>query len=386
MDIRTKLVFTLVVVSLAGMFALGAVAYNEARQLLERNARRQLSALAETKQDDLEKVIHGWEERVQLIASRTQLRLSLAEYNTNLSTRQQERIRDILADALESVETIQRLTVYDISGRPVATTASEGVGAIPSLERGLPEGPDPLYEGVALDEHDSLSVSFLAPLVLQEARIGALHVVFGAQDLVDVTEDFTGLGETGETLVVLRGEGRVPRILHPVRKPGVSPGILMPQRSNNPANLAIQGIDSVFSEGVIDYRGEPVWAATRYLPQASLGLVVKFDTAEELKPIKELRSRLIRVGLSLSAFAILIGTLLGIRFARPIQELAEVADRIRKGDLDARAQPRSGDEIGLLARTFNEMAEELEDRITGADDDGGEPPGGESESLDRVKA
>ncbi len=386
MDIRTKLVFTLVVVSLLSMFALGTVAYNEARQLLERNALRQLNALAETKQGDLERVIQGWEDGVQLIASRTQLRQSLADYNTNLSTGQQARIRNILADALESVETIQRLTVYDIRGRPVATTASEGLGAIPNLERPLPEDPDPLYEGLTLDEYDRLRVAFLAPLMLQKAAIGALQVVFVAQDLVDVTEDYTGLGETGETLVVVRDGSGVPRIVHPVRQPGVSPGILIPDRPNNPANLAIQGIDSVFSEGVTDYRGEPVWAATRYLPQAGLGLVVKFDAAEELQPIKELRSRLVRVGLSLSAFAILIGTLLGIRFARPIQELAEVADRIRQGDLNARAQPRSADEIGLLARTFNEMAEELEDRITGADDGGGEPPAGGSESLDRVQA
>lgn len=386
MDIRTKLVITLVVVSLANMFALGAVAYNEARQLLERNTRRQLEALAETKQDDLEKVIKGWEDRVQLIASRTQLRLSLADYNTNLSTRQQDRIRNILGDALESVQTIHRLTVYDITRRPVATTASEDFQAPPNLEGALPEGPHPRYEGVKLDEHDSLRVTFLASLVLSDETIGALHVVFGAEDLLDVTRNFKGLGDTGETLVVLRDQAGVPRIVRSMRQSQVPSEILFAERPDTPANLAIEGVDSVFSKGVIDYRGEPVWAATRYLPEAKLGLVVKFDTAEELQPIKELRGRLIQVGLSLSAFAILLGTLLGLRFAKPIQELAEVADRIRKGDLEARARPRSEDEIGLLARAFNEMAEELKDRITGADDDGGESPGGGSESLDRVQA
>ncbi len=388
MDIRTKLVFTLVMVSLASMFALGAVAYNEARGLLEANTIRQLEALAETKEDDLEKVIQGWEDRVHLITSRTQLRMSLAEYSTSLGTVHQSRIQNILTDAVESVHTIQLLTVYDVTGRPVATTASEGASGLPDLERArLPEGTeDPLYEGVTLDERDSLSVGFVAPLSLKGERIGALHVVFGAEDLVDVTQNFTGLGQTGETLVVLRDQAGVPFIVHPVRHPDVEPGYLIPERPNNPANLAIQGIESVFSEGVIDYRGRPVWAATRYMPEGGLGLVVKFDTAEELQPIIELRSRLIRVGLSLSAFAILLGTLLGIRFAKPIQELADVADRIRKGDLDARAQPRSQDEIGLLARTFNEMAEELEDRITGVGEKSGGPAKGGPESPERTKA
>ncbi len=387
MDIRTKLVFTLVAVSLASMLALGAVAYNEARQLLEQNTRRQLEALAETKQDDLEKVIKSWEDRVQLIASRTQLRQSLAEYNKDLGTRHQERIHSILADALEAVRTIQRLTVYDVTGKLVSTALSEEGTAPPEADwTQLPEGTHLVYEGVTLDHQDSLRVSFLAPLMLREERIGALHVVFGADDLVDVTQNFEGLGETGETLVVLRDPDGVPRIVHPVRHPGVPPGLLIPERPNNPANMAIQGIDSVFTEGVIDYRDQPVWAATRYLPEAGLGLVVKFDTEEELQPIKELRGRLIQVGLSLSAFAILIGTLLGIRFARPIQELADVADRIRKGNLEARAEPRSEDEIGFLARAFNEMAEELEDRITGADEEGGGSASGRSESPGRAKA
>ncbi len=387
MDIRTKLVFTLVMVSLASMLALGAVAYNEARQLLELNTRRHLDALAETKLDDIEKVIQGWEDRVRLIGSRTQLRLILAEHHTGVGAGQRERIENILTDALEAVQTIQILTVYDMTGRPVATTASGGIAALPDLDRSrFLETTVPVYEGVTPDEHDSLRVSFLAPLLLEDETIGALHVVFGAQDLVDVTQSFKGLGDTGETLVVLRDEAGVPRILHPVRQPGVPPGILIPERPNNPANLAIQGIDSVFTEGVIDYRDVPVWAATRYLDRAHLGLVVKFDTAEELEPIRELRGRLIKLGLSLSAFAILVGTLLGIRFARPIQELADVADRIRKGDLEARAQPRSEDEIGFLARAFNEMAEELEDRIVGVDEEGGGPAGGRSESPGRAKA
>jgi PAS domain S-box-containing protein len=41
-----------------------------------------------------------------------------------------------------------------------------------------------------------------------------------------------------------------------------------------------------------------------------------------------------------------------------------VANRIRLGELDARAEVSREDEIGLLARTFNQMAEELEQRLS----------------------
>jgi nitrate/nitrite-specific signal transduction histidine kinase len=62
---------------------------------------------------------------------------------------------------------------------------------------------------------------------------------------------------------------------------------------------------------------------------------------------------------SLSAFAVVAGTLLGLYVARPIHDLADVARRIGAGELDVRARTGSEDEIGLLATTFNHMAQEL---------------------------
>jgi PAS domain S-box-containing protein len=70
------------------------------------------------------------------------------------------------------------------------------------------------------------------------------------------------------------------------------------------------------------------------------------------------------VGVSLAAFAILLGVFMGFRFAKPINELGAVACEIRDGNLTARADADREDEIGLLAETFNSMGEELERRMT----------------------
>jgi PAS domain S-box-containing protein len=68
--------------------------------------------------------------------------------------------------------------------------------------------------------------------------------------------------------------------------------------------------------------------------------------------------------LSLGALAILVGTILGFRFSKPIKDLAEVADRIRGGALSARAVEAGEDEVGLLSRTFNDMADEMEEQVS----------------------
>ncbi len=49
---------------------------------------------------------------------------------------------------------------------------------------------------------------------------------------------------------------------------------------------------------------------------------------------------------------------------RPVRQLAEVVDRFGRGELAARARPRSNDEIGNLARSFNAMAVRIETLLT----------------------
>jgi PAS domain S-box-containing protein len=361
-DIRTKLVFALVAVSLGSMLALGAVAYTVAGRFLRENSLRQLDSLAEAKKQELDNVFQGWQERVSLIASRTQLRLSLSDFYRMGSPAERERILRILGDARRATATVRRLTIYDIDGHPVASTAAEGAEGLPSLQASrLPDGELPVYGGIISSDEDGLLVGFMAPLWLEGEQIGALHVRLAAEELVDVTRNFIGLGETGETLLVLPVDGANARLLRSERpQSDGSPGPVRLEPLDAAAELAMAGTEDVFSAGLIDYRGESVWAATRYLPQVGWGLVVKFDTEEERQPIREFRSYLTRLGLSLSAFAILLGIVLAFQFARPINALAVVANRIRAGELEARAETASQDEVGLLARTFNQMAEELE--------------------------
>ena len=115
MDIRTKLVVAFVAVSLASMAALGAFAYEAIATQLERITLRQLNALAESKKRDLRKVIEGWVDQVNLIASRTQLRVSLARYAENGSEEDLAQMRRILIDALTSGAEVRRMTLFDAS-------------------------------------------------------------------------------------------------------------------------------------------------------------------------------------------------------------------------------------------------------------------------------
>ena len=110
--------------------------------------------------------------------------------------------------------------------------------------------------------------------------------------------------------------------------------------------------------GVLDYRGQPVWAAARKLPNSAAALVVKIDEREQVQPQRDLRERFIRVALSVSALAIIGGALLGAWLARPLRQLQDTVERIRDGEADLRAKVSGEDEVSFLAESLNELMDE----------------------------
>ncbi len=66
------------------------------------------------------------------------------------------------------------------------------------------------------------------------------------------------------------------------------------------------------------------------------------------------------IGLIISLVLVLF---LAKTLVSPIQSLTRAAEKVASGDFSEKPQNSSGDEIGVLTRTFNEMATQLEDNI-----------------------
>jgi HAMP domain-containing protein len=362
MDIRTRLVFAFVAASLGGMLALGAFSYDATRSLLRSSALRQLEAVAETKKQDLERTIVGWRDRVQLVTSRTSLGESLRDLRRDRDEAHLARIERILADAIGATKSLRGISIYGADG---FFLASSGVD-LGERERLRPAvfmwAEEPVvYENVSLDPDEGLLVTLVSPVRIDAVLVGAAKVRLTAQELIEVTRDYTGLGETGETLMARRTEVGDALILNSLRHgPADSAGRRVGQdQASDPILQAVLGTESLYHDGAYDYRDAEVWAATRYLDEFGWGVVVKVDAHEELAPIRELRETLVRLGLSLSAFAVVAGAFFGFTMSRPIRQLAQVARRIGEGEHELRAPDRGSDEVRLLARTFNAMADEL---------------------------
>jgi two-component system phosphate regulon sensor histidine kinase PhoR len=85
--------------------------------------------------------------------------------------------------------------------------------------------------------------------------------------------------------------------------------------------------------------------------------------------VARLRWAILGGGLVATAIAIVLSIVVAERIARPVRQLTRVAERMAQGELDARLYPTARDEIGQLTRTFNHMADQLEDKVAALADE-----------------
>lgn len=92
------------------------------------------------------------------------------------------------------------------------------------------------------------------------------------------------------------------------------------------------------------------------LPTASWRLTASVPRELALAPVDVVRDRVFATGFVLIVVVLAAAALLADRLTRPINELTQVAARIAKtGDLEPVPAPSSHDEVGELARAFQQM-------------------------------
>lgn len=96
---------------------------------------------------------------------------------------------------------------------------------------------------------------------------------------------------------------------------------------------------------------------------ASVDLAIGVDApATFFDRLADLRRSLLLYGLSSALALVVLTVVVAFLLTRPVRQLADAAERIGHGDLDRPIEPRSRDEIGFLARTMDQMRQELGQR------------------------
>jgi len=97
-------------------------------------------------------------------------------------------------------------------------------------------------------------------------------------------------------------------------------------------------------------------------------LIVEHKTKEIFAPAAQLRNDILIISSTATILAVLLGLLISTSISKPVKELRDAAAKIGEGNLNSRIEVRSNDEIGQLAQSFNDMAEDLKKTTASRDE------------------
>ncbi len=361
MKIRSKLILAFLFSALSLVILTNGLFYVSAKKNLTRQILNHLESVASIQHHRLHGIVAQNMERWGLVASRTQLRIILEQFSRDPKREYQHRMNTILRDAMEPINDFKDISLFTLDGTIIASTDAEKIGENHADAVYFVQGRQKIsVDHFFFDKDKRLMVALTGPLHLQNKVIGVLVIESVVENIASSIGDYTGLGNTGETILAKRDEHGDALFLMPTRfdKQAALRLVIPKEEKDKPITQIFLGIFDVLSDSV-DYRGIPVLAATRLVEDSDWGIVVKIDRDEAFAPVRQMRNLLVLVVVASLIFVILVALYFSRSITQPIIKLTEVAKNIAQGQVAGRADETLRDETGVLAKAFNTMTDNL---------------------------
>ncbi|MBV8130199.1 MAG: GAF domain-containing protein [Planctomycetaceae bacterium] len=318
-----------------------------------------LSAMADDRRALLLAGLHHLEERVRILTSRYRLIDVLDRQAGGLTPRErlQGNSERTLDDVRRDTDGLLAFWIEDQAGDMIVSSGPRHLLDLFSADARTPRvaSRDPALIG--FPRHTGETYAALFRTVARSRThgvVGQLMLVIDVGPILSEPSDPRRLGDTGEVLVGVRDHDMT-RYLIP---PRLNPREIEFPASRTPAmNRAVAGEHGFMRTH--DRLGHEVLAAFRPVGYEDWGLVAKMDVAEAYAPINRLRRLLLAIGGLILTLGLAASYLIARQNTVPIRKLAATADAIARGQLDARIDVNSGDEIGVLGLAFTRMTEQL---------------------------
>ncbi|UCH95290.1 MAG: response regulator [Candidatus Aminicenantes bacterium] len=367
-SVKSRLVFLFSMVALIPLVIVSGIVYRQRAQSIKSREFTKLVAIRDLKVEQ----VNAWlDERIgdiRMVAEDHEIRLAAgAFYNqtaARLNRREVKNARELLSRYVRNYESFYELFVIDAGSGKIV------ISSRPYIE-GNDRFSDPYFTGALQTKEPYIkdiyysktikgpSMTFSCPIFslshADEVAGVAVARINLERSLYDLLLHRTGLGETGETLIVNKNL----IALNELRWYGNAPFNL--KITAKPAAAASRGETGILES--TDYRDVKILAAFTHIPRTGWGFVAKQDRKEVYAPIAAMLKSLIAITVIFAAVIIFIAVLTANTIARPVLEMTEVSGKIREGDLSARNIIRQKDELGFLGQVFNEMTDSIQSQI-----------------------
>lgn len=211
-------------------------------------------------------------------------------------------------------------------------------------------------------EGDHLYYAVAVPLVKDFTPFGSLITGFQINDQAEGVKELRDVSGADVAFVAVGPQG--PKIVATTLAPATTRSLSTMLRGDRMGAAMRAGQAVPRTELLLD--GEP-WIAVetplRDANGAAVGATVALASLEkELAAYRQIQNVLLGTGLA----ALLLAPFLSFAFARramrPVRQLADAADAARQGNYDQKIESDRNDEVGRLARTFQELLADLREK------------------------
>jgi len=259
------------------------------------------------------------------------------------------------------------ITVFDTGGEVIAASPPYSIGNKENVSHyeSAYAGSRQIRDGHVDPVSNKLVVSFAFPLFAQTDA----HRVIGVVEVncrLDVLHDMIlpelqqlNLFQENQRIYLLRQDGLV------LMAPEGDQGLVGEMAANHLVPAQLLGADTerykIFKEasGVESLAGASRSTGFKDFEGLGWSAVVMQDLRYAYLPVQRLERNILTVGLLVTGAVLIIVFMIARRVNQSVTGFTQVANAVARGNFDSQLAYSSGDEIGELVQTFNQMIREL---------------------------
>ena len=363
-----QIVGSFLILSLMTISIVGYTTFSQARASLKESVFDSLNFAVKLKENELNNWILDQRRNILAIADLPEINNQVKILLTSQkSTPEYKSAQTLLYASLKSfvsnLNNLQEIFILSKSSRILVSSNSNKVGKYQALTQYSPVTRSPTYKLRSnlyrSAETDKPIITFAIPILNENGKqLGMLASHLRLERIDSIIREQAGLGQTAKIYLVGNIGNSFSRI-------NVFVSATEFGSKEFPNGISSKGINDAINhkngEGLYrNYKGVPVIGVYQWLEYQDLALLAEIDQTEAFASARHLASSILLVGLTLALVMAIAMLLLGRQIVRPILAIAHTAKLVSKGDLTQKVPVLTKNEIGLLAKTFNEMIKQLE--------------------------
>ncbi|QHT68761.1 sensor histidine kinase [Rhodocytophaga rosea] len=370
MKIKTQifLLFLLLSVFLTSLFAV--TIYHFTKALVLKQVDSHLESVSETKTAQLRNMIGNIHEMSSFLSKNQAIIKGVGKIQQDMQPNAGRELSIHLSQYVIDILKFRKIYILDTLGSVVASSDSNILHRNLSRTSAYLKGKESINQiiGFFYDADHTLFLKASDLIINQKNEwIGIVVIDLNADEFLELVNDYTGLGRSGETNMAM-AQGEYALYMTPLkfdRNAALTRKVNLHDKEYA-MSLALDQ-QTGFQENAIDYMGHHVIAYTRYLPETGWGIVTKIDKEEALVGVYTLQRILLMISLFFIGTIFIASFFLGGYIARPIEQLIELTNNVKEGNFKPKITISAKSELGTLANSFNEMTEKLEKKMDDLD-------------------